>query len=174
MLLSVMIVPIWVGTIPIIDKLFYTFSQFLYIYVFSGSTLFCCFGWMASEMLTIVTNRIETAEQQSIKGSGKVNWISLIDTWKHTHYRISQLVDTINYLSGPTLLTVIAFCFILTINTSFNIMKAARKSNVGADIMTNFVGMFIGFSAFALLIYVPHRIRQSVFWTAALYFTFST
>ncbi len=152
--------PNWNKDSSISHKLLLVSYPLFYIYLFSGSVLFCCLGRMASEMLIILTKRVEAMKQLSKKG-GIVNWNFSIDTWKHQLYRISQLVDNINQFFGPLLLLFITFCFILIINSSFNIMKNVRESNVSGGLV-NLFGLSIGFSCFALLIYVPHSMRESV------------
>ena len=116
---------------------------------------------MASEMLIILTKRVETAEKQSVNGD-KVNWNSAVEVWKHQNFRISKLVDNINYFFGPLLVLMITFCFIMTINTSFNLMMGVRENIASVGNVIHVFVLFITFSWFFLVIYIPHRLRPSV------------
>ncbi len=159
----VFVFSLWDNDSSISDKLFYVSYPFLYIYVFSGSILFFCLVCMASEMFTIITKRVDALDQQTIIKNGcYMNWNSSIDIWKHQHCTISQLVGNINSFCGSQLLLIIAFCFILTINSSFSILKFVRTGNSSVGVMLNLFGLAIGFYCFALLIYIPHSMRESV------------
>lgn len=163
MFFLVFVYSLWNNDSSTSEKLFNVSYPLLYIYVFSGSILFFCLICMATEMFTIITKRVDALDQQiTIKNGCNVNWNSSIDIWKHQHCTISQLVDNINHFCGSQLLLIIAFCFILTINSSFSILKCVRNGNSSVCIMLNLFGLAIGLYCFALLIYVPHSLRESV------------
>ncbi len=157
-----MVVPVLLAnTASLFDILRQIITPLLHIYLLNGGILFVCLGWMASEMITILAKRIEAAEQQSESGC-KVNWNSLIDTWRHQNYRISQLVDSINSFCGPFLLLAITFSFVMTINTSFNLMVGVREGIGIIHCVVNFVALIITFAWFSLTVYSSHCVRQSV------------
>ena len=154
-------VPIWTTSdTPITEKLWNTSIPFLFVYAFSGSILFSCLGWMSSEMLTILADRVK---KSTITGSlEKLDWNKKIDCWKYQNFKISQLINNINCVFGPTILVDVMFCFIITINCSFNAMLGFRESMWNRQLFTNLIILFIVFAYFSFIIYVPHRMRGSV------------
>jgi hypothetical protein len=139
-----------------VDKLFQICFTFLLIFVFSGGALFSCFGWMVASMLTILAERV--MEQSNSNCS---DWEKMFVRWRHLYLKISRLVDKMNECYGFLLLFLITSSFVMTINSSFIIM---RDVNEGIDyncVIHSFF-LIIQFSHFAVLAYVPHRIRESV------------
>jgi hypothetical protein len=112
---------------------------------------------MASNMLDILARQVHQATSKN-KG---VNWTKRIDTWRHQYHLISQLVDEISRCYGPLLLTLIATAFVQMIVFSYNIMQNVID-NCHVCIVNQFLLLATQFSFFLVLIYVPHRLRESV------------
>jgi hypothetical protein len=144
--------------VSIMDSLLTVFYPFLLIFIFSGGALFSCLGWMTASMLTIVAERV--IKQNSCNSCG--DWEKKLVTWKKQYLKISRLVDKMNQCYGSLLLVLIASTFVVLIGSSFNIMRRVSDKGLSYSIFTHVLLWIIQFSHFAVLAYVPHRIRESV------------
>jgi hypothetical protein len=139
-----------------------SFPTFCLLFVYSGGALFSSLGWMASNMLDILARQVH----QTTSEKTEINWTQRIDTWRRQYHLISQFVDEISHCYGPLVLTLITSGFVVMIDLSYNIMLYVIDNC--HDCIVNHILLFITqFSFFLGLIYVPHRIRESV-WTIIL------
>jgi hypothetical protein len=141
---------------------------FLLIFVFSGGALFSCFGWMVASMLTILAERV--MEQSNSNCSG-CDWGKMFARWRHLYLSISRLADKMNECYGSLLLFLITSSFVITINSSFKIMRIVNDEGLGYNCFIHSFYLIIQFSHFAVLAYVPHRIRESVSYFSSNYLT---
>ncbi|EFX71502.1 hypothetical protein DAPPUDRAFT_346842 [Daphnia pulex] len=141
-----------------VDTLFQICFTFLLIFVFSGGALFSCFGWMVASMLTILAERV--VEQSNSNCSG-CDWEKTFVRWRHLYLKISRLVDKMNECYGFLLLFLITSSFVVTINSSFIIMRDVNDEGIDYNCFIHSFFLIIQFSHFAVLAYVPHRIRES-------------
>ncbi|XP_046636993.1 uncharacterized protein LOC124315386 isoform X2 [Daphnia pulicaria] len=133
-----------------------SFPRFCLLFVFSGGALFSSLGWMASNMLDILARQVH----QTTSEKTELNWTQRIDTWRRQYHLISQFVDEISHCYGPLVLTLITSGFVVMIDLSYNIMQYVIDNC--HDCIVNHILLFITqFSFFLVLIYVPHRIRES-------------
>lgn len=143
-------------------KLQVCIPPFCLLFVFSGGALFSSLGWMASSMLDILTQQVyrENSNSSSQKEE-KENWVKRIDTWRHKHHLISSFVDEINCCYGPLLLVLITSAFVQMITFSYETMRNITDSTFVVPV-ANILFLCIQFFFFLALIYVPHRLRESV------------
>ncbi len=109
-----------------LGKLFQICFIFLLIFVFSGGALFSCFGWMVASMLTILTERVMKQSNSNCS-----DWEKMFVRWRHLYLSISRLVDKMNECYGSLLLFLITSSFVLTINSSFKIMRNVNDEGLG-------------------------------------------
>ncbi|KAK4025226.1 hypothetical protein OUZ56_014301 [Daphnia magna] len=141
---------------PIMTKVSELLQPTLVLYVFSGAAMFSCVGWITSDMFMILAEKVMQQLNKSCKFN-QTDWSRRLDSWRHQHYTMLQLVDKINNCYSGLLLVLIASSFVRMINTSFLIMR--RDLNL--NILLHLSVLIIEFGHFAMLIYVPHRIRES-------------
>ncbi len=154
--------------LTIADKLFQVFFTFLLIFVFSGGALFSCFGWMVASMLTILAERVM---EQSSSNCSRCDWEKMFVGWRHLYLSSSRLVDKMNECYGSLLLLLISSSFVMTINSSFTIMRKVNDEGLGYNCFSRSFVLIIQFSHFAVLAYVPHRIRESVSYYSSYFLT---
>ncbi|XP_046450231.1 uncharacterized protein LOC124198440 [Daphnia pulex] len=155
-ILGATVVPVWTLDWPIFRKCQASFPAFCLLFVFSGGALFSSLGWMVSNMLDILARQVHQANRKNTE----INWTKRINTWRRQYFMISQLVDEISRCNGPLLLTLIATGFVQMIVFSYNIMQNVID-NCHVCIVNQFLLLATQFSFFLVLIYVPHRIRES-------------
>jgi hypothetical protein len=108
-------------------------------------------------MLTILAERV--MEQSNANCS---DWEKMFVRWRHLYLSISRLVDKMNECYGFLLLFLITSSFVMTINSSFIIMRDVNDEGIDYNCVIHSFFLIIQFSHFAVLAYVPHRIRESV------------
>lgn len=138
---------------PVLEKVNELLHPTLVVYALSGGAMFSCLCWITSDMFIILTNKVI---EQTSKPNGQ--WSQRLDDWRHQHCTILQLVGKINDCYGGLLLVVIASTFVVMISTLFISIRQGASLNV---LLQLFI-LLIQFGHFAMLIYVPHRIRESV------------
>ena len=138
-------------------KFNYSVTVLLSVYVPTSSVFFICLCWMTSDMLTRLTERVKQANNDS-----RVNFDVSINTWRHQNYRVFQLIDKINQFYGPYLLIIIGSSFVMTVNCSFNVMQSVSDGSKTRLLISNLFVLVTQFSFFVPLVYVPHRMRESV------------
>ena len=132
------------------------FYPLFLVFVFSGGALFSCLGWMTSSMLTILAERVI----KQMNGDG--DWEKLLATWRNQYFRISRLVEKMDQCYGSLLLVLITASFVMVINSSFKIMRDVSDVGLISNSLIHVLVLIIQFSHFAILAYVPYRIRESV------------
>jgi hypothetical protein len=137
------------------EKLFQMFYPLFLVFVFSGGALFSCLGWMTASMLTILAERV--IKQMNNSNCSDGDWEKMLATWRNQYFRISRLVDKMDQCFGSLLLVLITGSFVMVINSSFQVMR--HVSDAG---FIHVLVLMIQFSNFAILAYVPYRIRESV------------
>lgn len=158
-----MLTPVWMLDWPVYKKFYFSFPPFCLLFVFSGGTLFSCLGWMASNMLDILGQQVHRANNRPTSQEERDNcWIKRLDIWRHQHHVISQFVDEMNYCYGPLLLVLITSGFVQMIVLCYNTMLNVGSIDTFIYLIPNFLLVAIQFSFFLALIYVPHRISESV------------
>lgn len=156
-----LIAPFWILDWPIFRKCQASFPTLCLLFVFSGCALFSSLGWMASNMLDILARQVH--QTTSDNKTAEINWTSKrIDTWRRQYHLISHFVDEISHCYGPLVLTLITSGFVLMIDLSYNIMQSVID-NCHVCIVNQILLFVAQFSFFLVLIYVPHRIRESVY-----------
>ncbi|KAI9562555.1 hypothetical protein GHT06_010008 [Daphnia sinensis] len=151
--MTLMVVP---SDMPIMTKVGELLQPTLVMYLFSGGVLFSCIGWITSEMFVILAEKVTQQLNKSCT-CNQTDWSRRLDSWRHQHHTLLKLVDKINNCYSGLLLVLIAASFVMMINSSFVIMR--RLPNM--DILLQLSILIIQFGHFAVLIYVPHRIRES-------------
>lgn len=152
--------------LAIVEKLFQMFFTFLLMFVFSGGAFFSCFGWMVASMLTILTERVMKQSNSNCS-----DWEKMFVRWRHLYLKISRLVDKMNECYGFLLLFLITSSFVVTINSSFIIMRDVNDKGIDYNCVVHSFFLIIQFSHFAVLAYVPHRIRESVSYNSSYFLT---
>lgn len=127
--------------------------------------MFSCIGWITSDMFMILAEKVTQQLNKSCKFN-QTDWSRRLDSWRHQHYTMLQLVDKINNCYSGLLLVLIASSFVRMINRSFLIMR--RDLNL--NILLHLSILIIEFGHFAMLIYVPHRIRESASFLFSFFF----
>lgn len=150
---------------PIVTKVSELLQPTLVLYVFSGAAMFSCVGWITSDMFMILAEKVTQQLNKSCKFN-QTDWSRRLDSWRHQHYTMLQLVDKINNCYGGLLLVLIASSFVMMINRSFLIMR--RDLNL--NILLHLSILIIEFGHFTMLIYVPHRIRESASFLFSFFF----
>lgn len=145
---------------PLLWKTLIIFQSLTTFYMFSGGVMFCCLGWMATIQFKILAVRIK----QEAGCLNKVDdWKNKIETWRLHIYLISELVDKTSHIFGPFLFVLVTYSFVIMINSSFmiftNILEEQFRKN---DLSFYFALFVIQLSFFSFLVYVPHRLRESV------------
>jgi hypothetical protein len=161
MIVVFMVTPMFALDWPVYKKIHYLFPVFCLMFVFSGGALFFSLGWMASNMLDILAQQVYVANHSMAKVTAK-NWFKRIDLWRHQHHLISQFIDEINHCFGPLLLVLITSGFVEMIVLSYNNMRNFSTSTSFIVMITYFLPFSVQFFFFLALIYIPHRIRESV------------
>lgn len=128
----------------------------------SGSVWFCCLVWTTTIQFTMLALKVKQAADNGYYEKGN-NWSNKIDKWRRQNYLISELVDKISHFYGPFLFVLVTYSFIVMINSSFlvltNLLGEQNKAN---DITIYLVIFLIQLLIFAFVVYVPHRLRESV------------
>jgi hypothetical protein len=142
------------------EKLFQIFYPLFLVFVFSGGALFSCLGWMTASMMTILAERV--IKQMNNSNCSDGDWEKMLVTWRNQYFRISRLVDKMDQCYGSLLLVLITASFVMVINSSFKIMRDVSDVGLISNSLIHVLVLIIQFSHFAILAYVPYRIRESV------------
>jgi hypothetical protein len=142
------------------EKLFQMFYPLFLVFVFSGGALFSCLGWMTASMMTILAERV--IKQMNNSNCSDGDWEKMLVTWRNQYFRISRLVDKMDQCYGSLLLVLITASFVMVINSSFKIMRDVSDVGLISNSLIHVLVLIIQFSHFAILAYVPYRIRESV------------
>ena len=135
------------------------------VYVVASSFSFCSFCCIVSEMMAALADKVARAndgdcDQKSLTQRSNCT----IDAWRMQHTRTCQLVDKLDAFYGPALLVLTLCSFVMTINTSFNIMLSLSGTSRAADLgrWPNVFMLFVTFVIYFPAVYGPHRMTQSV------------
>ena len=153
--------------LPIEEKLFQMFFPLFLVFVFSGGVLFSCLGWMTSSMLTVLAERV--IKQMNNSNFNSDNWEKMLVTCRNQYFRISRLVDKMDKCFGSLLLVLITGSFVMVINSSFQVMRHVSDVGLTYNSFIHVLVLMIQFSNFAILAYVPYRIRESVRFSISYY-----
>ena len=143
------------------------FYPLFLVFVFSGGALFSCLGWMTASMMTILAERV--IKQMNNSNCSDGDWEKMLVTWRNQYFRISRLVDKMDQCYGSLLLVLITGSFVMVINSSFQVMRHVSDVGLTYNNFIHVLVLMIQFSNFAILAYVPYRIRESVRFSISYY-----
>ena len=149
------------------ENFFQIFYPLFLVFVFSGGALFSCLGWMTASMMTILAERV--IKQMNNSNCSDGDWEKMLVTWRNQYFRISRLVDKMDQCFGSLLLVLITGSFVMVINSSFQVMRHVSDVGLTYNSFINVLVLMIQFSNFAILAYVPYRIRESVRFSISYY-----
>jgi hypothetical protein len=162
----VMVTPVWMlDDWPISKRFYSSFPSFCLLFVFSGGAMFASLTWMASSMLDSLAQQV-TIMSSNNTAAAKDNMTNCnIDNWRRQHHLISKFVDEINICYGPLLLVLITSAFVQMIILCHNTMMNVTSNISIIHLLPNVLLGVIQLTFFLSLIYVPHRLRESVIFT---------
>jgi hypothetical protein len=157
----VMVTPVWIlDDWPIFKRFYSSFPSFCLLFVFSGGAMFASLTWMASSMLDSLAQQVTMSSNNTAVKDNMTN--CNIDNWRRQHHLISKFVDEINICYGPLLLVLITSAFVQMIILCHNIMMNVASNISIIHLLPNVLLGVIQLTFFLSLIYVPHRLRESV------------
>lgn len=130
------------------------FNTLCYNYVFCAAILFVCLGWVAKDILKILSRRIKHYDRLSIDDS-------TLDRWRRQYLLICQLVDKLNESFGILLVILTSTGFVRMVSSSFHLVIQLTTLDWNERAYRLYFGALeIGYVFF--IAQVAHRIRQEV------------
>lgn len=133
-----------------------------------GTILFCCLGWMASIMLRIMAEEIQTSIINRPDNYVRLNnWVLMsFDGWRRRYFLVIEFVHQINCHFGFILLVITASEFVRITNTSFQLLIEFLNYSWTLSRMSTILITFDFIketACFCILLYVPTRIHREVY-----------
>lgn len=142
--------------------LLFIFESLFATYMVCGGVSFCCLGWMVCIQTTILSERVQQAGSYKI-GDNRFDWNGEINKWRHDKYRLSTLIDKINKFFSPLLFVLVVHNSVVLINSSFQILMIFSEYPIKMNsLLINILILSLHICLFSTLVYVPHRLRESV------------
>lgn len=137
-------------------------SMVSFMMPFLASILFCCLGWMASLMIRVLVEELQS-KTNAISSTQFDEWMSFLEKLRTCYLFVIEFVDQISRQFGFVLLVVITSEFVRMTNTSFYLLMEFYNNdyNLHALLITfDFVKETV---FFCVMVYIPSRIRDEVF-----------